>query len=73
MARSRSGVRTGTRGPRRVPAVTDAEPPTEARTGDDQAAIRVRAYELYEARGGAPGHALDDWLAAERQLRAARP
>ena len=28
------------------------------------------AYALYLARGGADGHALDDWLEAEKQLRA---
>jgi hypothetical protein len=27
--------------------------------------IRLRAYELYEARGREDGHALDDWLQAE--------
>jgi hypothetical protein len=32
-------------------------------------AIRIKAYELYLARGGAPGHELEDWLAAERALR----
>jgi hypothetical protein len=32
--------------------------------------VKRRAYEIYEARGGAPGHALDDWLQAERELRA---
>jgi hypothetical protein len=37
-----------------------------ARPTDDE--IAKRAYELYLARGGAPGHALDDWLEAERQL-----
>jgi hypothetical protein len=31
-------------------------------------AIARRAYELCEQRGGAPGHELDDWLAAEREL-----
>ncbi|MGH9718191.1 MAG: DUF2934 domain-containing protein [Candidatus Acidiferrales bacterium] len=31
--------------------------------------IRVRAYELYEQHGKTPGHALDDWLQAEAQLR----
>lgn len=30
--------------------------------------IRVRAYELYEQRGKAPGHALEDWLRAEAEL-----
>jgi hypothetical protein len=32
--------------------------------------VKRRAYEIYEARGGAPGHALDDWLQAEHELRA---
>jgi hypothetical protein len=32
-------------------------------------AIRNRAYQLYEARGGEPGAELDDWLRAERELR----
>lgn len=31
--------------------------------------IRLRAYDLYEARGRAEGHALADWLAAESELR----
>jgi hypothetical protein len=31
--------------------------------------IRNRAYEIYMARGGAPGDELEDWLQAERELR----
>lgn len=31
-------------------------------------AIRQRAYELYEQRGKAQGHAVDDWLKAEAEL-----
>jgi Protein of unknown function (DUF2934) len=30
--------------------------------------IRLRAYELYEQRGKAPGYAIDDWLRAEAEL-----
>jgi hypothetical protein len=30
--------------------------------------IRVRAYEIYIERGGQPGHDVDDWLQAEREL-----
>ena len=30
--------------------------------------IRVRAYEIYMERGGQPGHDLEDWLQAEREL-----
>ena len=30
--------------------------------------IRKRAYQLYEKRGYAPGHALDDWLQAKCEV-----
>jgi hypothetical protein len=30
--------------------------------------IRLRAYQLYEARGREDGHELDDWLRAEEEL-----
>jgi hypothetical protein len=30
--------------------------------------IQQRAYELYEARGAAPGHELDDWTVAESEV-----
>jgi hypothetical protein len=30
--------------------------------------IRLRAYELYEARGRKDGHELDDWLRAEEAI-----
>ena len=30
--------------------------------------IRIRAYEICIERGGQPGHDLDDWLRAEREL-----
>ena len=32
------------------------------------AAVRQRAYELFEKRGGAPGGDMEDWLQAERDL-----
>jgi hypothetical protein len=44
------------------------------RAGDTTAAtinrarVAERAYELYLARGGGDGLALDDWLSAEREL-----
>lgn len=34
----------------------------------DPERISMRAYELYQARGGADGQAVEDWLAAEREL-----
>jgi hypothetical protein len=30
--------------------------------------VHVRAYEIYLKRGGEAGNALDDWLAAEKEL-----
>lgn len=35
-----------------------------------QTEIRVRAYELYEQRGAAPGNEVEDWFAAEREVLA---
>jgi hypothetical protein len=34
--------------------------------------IRELAYRLWEARGRRDGHAIDDWLDAERQVKAAQ-
>ena len=33
------------------------------------ASIRARAYELFEMRGRDDGHALDDWIQAEREIK----
>jgi len=35
---------------------------------DVEAKIRERAYQLYEERGGTPGHENEDWLRAEREI-----
>ena len=54
-----------------VSVETDAAPQA---AGDTTAAVpdrdRVasRSYELYQARGGSDGQALEDWLTAEREL-----
>ncbi len=32
--------------------------------------IRLRAYQLYEERGCTPGDEREDWLVAEREVRA---
>jgi hypothetical protein len=32
------------------------------------AEVRCRAYELYEERGRADGHALEDWVQAECEI-----
>ncbi len=33
--------------------------------------VRARAFEIYQARGGASGDALSDWLQAEHELNGA--
>ena len=30
--------------------------------------IEARAHEIYVARGSEPGHEMDDWLQAEREI-----
>ena len=41
--------------------------PTQA-SNELQEQIRLRAYELYEQRGGEDGRELDDWLQAEAEV-----
>lgn len=35
----------------------------------DRQRVAQRAYELYLARGGSDGQAMEDWLIAEQELR----
>ena len=49
-----------------VPQEPVAETPRREVTDEE---IHQRAYEIYLARGAAPGFELDDWLQAERELR----
>lgn len=51
-----------------VPAARTETLLTEAEPTVDQ--IRQRAYELYLFRGDGTGSELEDWLEAERELRA---
>lgn len=45
---------------------------SESLSNDLGEMIADRAYELFQARGGAHGYALDDWLQAEREVRGAQ-
>jgi hypothetical protein len=56
---------TGLPKPTRAPKKGDGE--TE--TFNDSDAVARRAYEIYQRRGGDHGADLDDWLAAERELK----
>lgn len=55
-----------------TPRSIDADPaPPSAAPFDREQAIREVAYACFEARGGEPGHALDDWLKAEALVQQA--
>lgn len=41
-------------------------------SAEHEESIRCRAYEICLERGGEPGHELDDWLQAERELQIPR-
>ncbi|MCG6942547.1 MAG: DUF2934 domain-containing protein [Thiohalocapsa sp.] len=66
----RSGAHPGTHPEEHPGAVTAPRPDTEAAARRlrecHRCRVADRAYFLAEARGFAPGHELDDWLAAER-------
>ena len=49
--------------PKKSPATVAGEPQ------ELEHQIRLRAQELYEARGREDGHELDDWLRAEEEIR----
>ncbi|MGH9502639.1 MAG: DUF2934 domain-containing protein [Terriglobales bacterium] len=49
--------------PKKPPATVPTEPE------DLEPQIRLRAFELYEARGREDGHEVEDWLRAEEELK----
>jgi hypothetical protein len=53
-----------TENPRSETEATNVTAPSEER----QEQIRLRAYELYEARGREDGHEIEDWLQAEADV-----
>jgi hypothetical protein len=50
--------------------IPESSEPEVRDPGVSDSEIRLRAYEIYLARGGSDGDPVADWLAAERQLRA---
>jgi len=48
----------------------DTRPDTVHTEGSRMNRIARRAHEIYEARGGEHGRALEDWLQAEREIDA---
>ena len=49
--------------PKKSPATVTSEPQDRTRNQ-----IRLRAHELYEARGREDGHELEDWLRAKEEI-----
>ena len=45
-----------------------SQPKVDALEPDLEERIRMRAYELYEQRNGAPGDPDDDWYRAESEI-----
>ncbi len=70
-----SEVNRMAKAPRRradLPVAAAADRAPKARvdsTAISERDIARRAYDLYLARGREPGHQLEDWLQAERELR----
>ena len=57
-----------------APRVVNSRVPKRSKTQEanatvSEAAIAMRAYEIFLARRGGPGDAVSDWLQAERELR----
>lgn len=46
---------------------------TNRKPDDPQSRIAQRAYELYVQRGCQEGHAVEDWLEAEREVLGGNP
>jgi hypothetical protein len=83
MAKTQGAAAAATMEPATQPIVADAgsdplgyvqmvaeRPGVSDRSRATDEAIARRAYELYQARGGTDGADMDDWLQAERELRA---
>jgi hypothetical protein len=70
MARTKSRIQTGDE-PTQRDDIRNVPPPTDWRRMTDVAHDHIarRAYQLYEARGGEPGHDLEDWLEAEHDIQ----
>ena len=60
--------RKRTEGDAAIPASAPQNVGDTTAAAPDRDRIAMRAYELYLARGGGDGAAMDDWLNAEREL-----
>ncbi|MFQ5709174.1 MAG: DUF2934 domain-containing protein [bacterium] len=66
-ARRSSAKKTTTR----RSAANQTNGPTTRKFAPTEDEIRRRAFEIFLSRNGQPGHDLEDWLQAEKELRAA--
>lgn len=53
---------------RKVPTIEDRRLPIFAEAERIMKEVSRRAFDIFTARGAVEGHALDDWLAAEREI-----
>ena len=60
--------RNRTEGDGAIPASAPQNVGDTTAAAPDRERIAMRAYELYLARGGGDGGAMDDWFRAEREL-----
>lgn len=51
-----------------MPGTGDLTVPVVGAVEETMQRVRQRAFDLFAARGSGDGHALDDWLAAEREI-----
>lgn len=72
-ARERHTSRTRAPRPAGLSGELASERSQDATSIPDVAALERRAYEKFVARGREHGHDLEDWYAAERELRGERP
>ena len=66
----KSTSKSTAKGKAKSKATSAQQPATVAEPTRDE--IAARAYDLYLQRGRAPGDPVEDWLQAERELRAER-
>ena len=68
MAKARTPRNSSVTPINRKPEVKEMRKPSG--NGDLEEEIRVRAYELFQERGGEHGHDHEDWVQAETEVRA---
>ncbi len=68
MAKAKTPRTTKPKAEKKVLQMPDSGNGRNGSSSDLEYEIRLRAYELYEQRGCAPGQEEQDWFAAEREV-----